>query len=109
MYHYSCQILRVIDGDTVEANIDLGFNCWYRSAVRLKGIQAPELTGSSHKEGIASKEYLGKLVLREPIEIRTELRKDKDKYGRVLGMLYAGGVDVNAAMLDAGHAVEYLK
>lgn len=108
MYTYNCTIIRILDGDTVEANIDLGFSCHYVSVVRLKGIDAPELSGDTKTAGLAAKNYLATLLSAGPtVVITTELRKDKDKYGRVLGTFYANGLNVNQAMIDAGHAVQY--
>lgn len=108
MFEYHCIIQRVIDGDTVEAEIDLGFDCFYKSPVRLKGINAPELKGRTTTVGRLAKDYLFELLHSGPVTVTTELRKDKDKYGRVLGTFYANGRNINQEMIDAGHAVSYM-
>lgn len=109
MYHYRCEIMRVIDGDTVEAIIDLGFRCLYKSAVRLKGIDAPELSLATRQAGEAAKLFLAQALAQGPVTIQTELRNGSlDKYGRVLGTFWVGGVNINEAMIQAGHAVPYL-
>ena len=108
MVEYRCTVERCLDGDTVEAVIDLGFDCWYKSPVRLKGINAPELKGATYAAGERARDFLAGELAKGPVVIRTELRRDKDKYGRVLGTFLVQGVDVNQAMIAAGHAVPYL-
>jgi len=109
MYTYNCMIIRVIDGDTVEALIDLGFNCHYRSPVRLKGINSPEMHGTTREAGIKAREKLTTLLAYPPIQITTEFSKDKDKYGRVLGtFINYENLNVNQAMIESGHAVAYM-
>ena len=110
MYDYHCQVLRVLDGDTVELNIDLGFNCWYKSTARLKGINAPELTGATHPSGVVSRAALIGLLqfpASGPMTIVavTELIREKDKYGRCLVTLLRDTVNINQAMLHGGFAV----
>ena len=108
MYDYRCEVLRVIDGDTVELNIDLGFSCWYRSSARLKGINAPELTAPTKEAGVTSRAALINELAKGPVIAITELNKEKDKYGRCLVRLFCLGKDVNQAMLDGGFAVPYM-
>jgi micrococcal nuclease len=95
MYEYRCTVERCLDGDTVDAVIDLGFDCWYKSPVRLKGINAPELRGATREAAEQARRFLEGELSKGPIVILTELRKDKDKYGRVLGTLLVNGVNVN--------------
>lgn len=109
MYDYRCTILRVIDGDTVEVQIDLGFDMSFKSSVRLKGINAPELTGATKPAGLTAKSYLmGLLPIMGPVTIHTDYHRERDKYGRVLGTFWVNGININQAMLDAGHAVPYM-
>jgi micrococcal nuclease len=102
MWEYNAKVLRVIDGDTIEADIDLGFNLHFIAKVRLAGINAPELRTL---EGPASKARLTELLV-APLIIRTTLNKEFEKYGRVLGVLYgAGSLNVNQQMVSEGFAV----
>ena len=109
MYQYGCSILRVIDGDTVEVQIDLGFDLSFKSSVRLKGINAPELSGVTKAAGLTAKSYLsGLLPIGGQVTVHTDYHRERDKYGRVLGTFWVNGINVNQAMLDAGHAVPYM-
>jgi micrococcal nuclease len=111
MYHYKIKkINKVIDGDTVDLDIDLGFNISITQRVRLKDINAPEVRTLDLEEkakGFASKEWLEK-ELAKPGEWIIETFKE-DKYGRTLGILYLVGepVTVNEKMLNEGMAVPY--
>jgi len=109
MYEYSALILRVIDGDTVLANVDLGFHIRRTMPLRLFGIDAPETQGVADRQpGLAAAAYLGSLVAVKSVLIRTQLDKG-DKYGRCLAEIFIPGEaeSVNARMISAGHAVAY--
>lgn len=107
MYEYRCHLERVIDGDTVDLTIDLGFSIFRREKIRLLGINAPEMTGRSAAEGARAAAILYELLKGQPLTIHT--RKDKeDKYGRMLGTLYAGTRNVNQAMIEGGYAIPYM-
>ena len=113
MYEYHCKVVRVVDGDTVDVDIDLGFGIVYSNQrVRLYGIDAPE----SRTRDLAEKK-LGKDATRflegalgETCILRTKLDK-KGKYGRILGEFYANAFDIsiNEQMIQAGHAKRYMK
>lgn len=108
MYEYRCKVLRVVDGDTVVALVDLGFAMRIEEKFRLGGIDAPELfSGDNRDAGRAAKEHLEKLIERyQPLTIRTE--KHRGKWGRWIGWLYAdGGFCLNWAMVTDGHAVKW--
>jgi micrococcal nuclease len=111
MYSYRCVITRVIDGDTVEAEIDLGFSTFLRTPVRLAGINTPELTGGTKEAGHAARSYLLSLITNEgpgaEWHVVTKLNKERDKYGRVLGVFQRGNLDLSQEMLKANHAVPY--
>ena len=109
MYEYQARITRVIDGDTVEAEIDLGFHVTFTATLRLSGINTPETRGTERPQGLAATRYLESLLddltghTRELI-VRTQ--KDRTgKYGRYLADLIAGEVNLNQALVAAGHAV----
>lgn len=102
MYDYAVTLDRVIDGDSVDLDIDLGFRTWIRNKdCRLGRIDAPEMTtaaGPPARDALAA--FLaGKVLTIHSIKL--------DKYGRPLIELYADGVDVNDEMVAAGYAVPY--
>jgi len=112
LYEYRCVLVRVIDGDTVDLDVDLGMGVWRKKLrVRLLGINAPETNRrASRNAGIAAKNYL-KLKLGPPgTQLMIRTHKDKTgKYGRYLAEIWSMDVDetvsVNEMMVQAGHAV----
>ena len=110
MYEYKCEITRVVDGDTVDAVIDLGFDISYSSRVRLYGIDTPESRTRDLDEKARGKlagKFLSDSILHaDDVVIQTKLDK-KGKFGRVLGIIVADGVDLNQAMIDNYLAVAY--
>ena len=118
MYEYRVNVLRVVDGDTVDVDIDLGFGVWLRKErVRIMGIDTPESRTSDSIEkvfGIASKNRLKELLGEEAV-LRTQVSKDgedmKGKFGRLLGdfMCVVNGETrtVSNVLISEGHAVEY--
>ena len=115
MYEYRVKKLtNVVDGDTIDVEIDLGFNVSYAQRVRLAGIDTPESRTTDKAEkvlGLESKEYL-KLKLKDAklIVIKTEKPDSSEKYGRILGWLYVDGntISVNDQMIEDGYAWGYL-
>lgn len=105
LYTYRAQSVRVLDGDTVELLVDLGFRVFHRLTIRLAGIDAPELP-TPH--GYAARAHL-ELLLGGPGELYLKSQRDKpDKYGgRYLGDLIKANVDINRAMIAAGYATPY--
>ena len=122
MYEYSCKIIRVIDGDTVDVDIDLGFDVVLTGQrVRLHGIDTPESRTSDKVEkqyGILSKNFLKQYVHEGDTAVLKTI-KDRDgddsrgKFGRILGqfMVYDAAKDarrsVNEMMIEYGYAVAY--
>ena len=109
MYHYKLNVTRVIDGDTVDGQIDLGFNVLSKVRIRLSGIDAPESRTrnlTEKKYGIEAKEKLLELLTHES-DVLTVQSHGLGKYGRVLGTLYAGDKNINEAMISEGYAIEY--
>ena len=112
MYQYKIKkIVKVVDGDTIDVNIDLGFHITLNQRVRLKGINASEtrtLDLEEKKKGLEAKEWLKKELSREG-EWVIETTKE-DKYGRILGTLYFVGdpVTINERMLNEGIARPYI-
>ncbi len=112
MYEYRARVLRVIDGDTVEAEIDLGFRVSLEVMLRLVGINAPEMRGSDRPHGLAAKQHLSELLLQlTPADGRIIVQTQKDlteKYGRYLATLIASDVKLNDRMVVDGHAVPFM-
>lgn len=115
MYEYRAIINRVVDGDTVDVDIDLGFGvCLKDERVRIMGIDTPESRTSDPVEkifGLAAKERLKSLLGKEAI-LKTEVSKDgedmKGKFGRILGDFIAeDGRRVTDIMIEEGHCVRY--
>lgn len=114
MYEYRVKkVLRVVDGDTIDVDIDLGFNVSYTQRVRLAGIDTPESRTTDLKEkalGLESKEYLKNLLdSAEDIIIQTEKPDSSEKYGRILGWLFINDdeTSLNEKMISEGYAWEY--
>lgn len=116
MYEYKALINRVVDGDTVDVDIDLGFGIWMRDErVRVMGIDTPESRTSDEMEkifGFAAKNRLKELIPEGSIQIlKTEVDKDgedaKGKFGRILGDFIVEGHRITEILVDEGHAVEY--
>ena len=109
MYEYSCAVKRVVDGDTVDVVIDLGFDIHYSSRVRLYGIDTPESRTRNKDEkvrGLMSKKYLIDALSKGQVIIKTH-RDKKGKFGRVLGEMYVEGTNINLTMVDESLAVKY--
>ena len=110
MYEYRCEITRVVDGDTVDAIIDLGFDVSYKSRVRLYGIDTPESRTRDLDEKARGKlagKFLSDAILHaDNLVIQTKLDK-KGKFGRVLGVIVADDVDLNQALINNHLAVAY--
>ena len=115
MYEYFVEEVRnVVDGDTVDVVIDLGFDILFASRVRLAGIDTPESRTTDKAEkalGLEAKEYLKKqLKDAKSVVIRTEKMNSSEKYGRILGWVYINGESesVNNKMIKDGYAWGYL-
>ena len=115
MYEYKCKILKVVDGDTVDVDLDLGFGVWLRNErVRIMGIDTPESRTSDKIEkifGIAAKDRLNSLLGGEAI-LLSQMTKGgenmKGKFGRILGNFRTINGDLVADVLqNEGHAVAY--
>lgn len=111
MYLYKCKVLNVVDGDTVDCEIDLGLFIKIVKRVRLYGINTPELLSTDLSERTSAKAAKDFLVNLAPsiTSIKTVLDKG-DKYGRLLGTFYTKyDADVNTLMITEGLAVSFLK
>ena len=115
MYEYYVRkVENVVDGDTIDVLIDLGFDILFASRVRLAGIDTPESRTSDKAEkvlGLEAKEYLKKqLKDAKSVVIRTEKMDSSEKYGRILGWIYVDGESesINNKMINDGYAWGYL-
>jgi len=106
-------VLKVVDGDTIDADIDLGFDISLTKRIRLAGIDTPESrTADAYEKklGLQAKEWLKhKLENAKDILIKTELPDSTEKYGRIIGHLFINGevVSINNQMITEGHAWNY--
>jgi micrococcal nuclease len=115
MYEYYVRkVENVVDGDTIDVLIDLGFDILFQSRVRLAGIDTPESRTKDLKEkalGLESKEYLKKALKdAKSVVIKTEKMDSSEKYGRILGWVYVNGdtVSLNDIMINDGYAWGYM-
>jgi len=109
MYEYKATIIRVVDGDTVDVDIDLGFDCWVRNQrIRLFGIDTPECRTRNKQEkahGLLAKAYAQKaLKLGGVYALRT---REKGKFGRYLGEIKVGRTTINKLLIKEKLAVAY--
>jgi micrococcal nuclease len=112
--YYVKKVTKVVDGDTIDVDIDLGFDISFSSRVRLAGIDTPESRTKDLAEkalGLEAKAYLKHAIdSAKAVVIKTEKMNSSEKYGRILGWLYLDGdtVSVNDHMINDGHAWGYL-
>lgn len=112
LYTYRCTVARVVDGDTIDLNIDLGFNVWIKERVRLYGIDTPETRTRDLIEkaaGFKAKQYVEDWV-KDPAGLAVRTHKDKrGKYGRTLGEIHRIGwvKTLNQELVDLGLAKVY--
>jgi len=115
MFEYRVkQVTKVVDGDTIDVDIDLGFSISYSQRLRLAGIDTPESRTTDKFEktlGIESKDYLKhKLKDAKDVVVRTEKLDSSEKYGRILGWVYVDGntKSLNEQMIEDGYAWGYM-
>ena len=111
MYEYACKVERVVDGDTIDVVLDLGFDILYKSRVRLYGIDTPESRTRNKDEkarGKMAAAYLEDAINNgNTVVIQTKLKDSRGKYGRVLGNVVVDDVNINEQMVDKHLAVKY--
>ena len=111
-YIYRAKLDRVVDGDTVDGMIDLGFNTWVKKRIRFMGVDAWESRTRNleeKKKGLAAKAYVKDLLENSDDGKFSIISHGVGKYGRVLGELFVKGYDtsVNELLKENGHAYEY--
>ena len=89
VYEYSCKIVRVVDGDTVDVDIDLGFGMWmHKERIRLHGIDTPESRTRDLEEkkfGLLAKEQVEHFLPKGSIQTLVTVKDKAGKFGRILG------------------------
>ena len=115
MYEYRVKkVLKVVDGDTIDVDIDLGFDISYTQRVRLAGIDTPESRTTDKKEkalGLEVKDRLKKAIdAATNVVIKTEKPDSSEKYGRILGWIFLDDnkVSINQTLIDEGYAWGYM-
>jgi micrococcal nuclease len=112
--YYVKKVTKIVDGDTIDVEIDLGFDISFSSRVRLAGIDTPESRTTDKMEkalGLEAKAYLkSKIESAKTVVIKTEKMDSSEKYGRILGWVFLDGssISVNEQMIADGHAWGYL-
>jgi len=112
--YYVKKVTKVVDGDTIDVDIDLGFDISFSSRVRLAGIDTPESRTSDKAEkalGLEAKAYLKhEIEAAKSVVIKTEKMDSSEKYGRILGWVFLDGAELslNEKMINDGYAWGYL-
>ena len=113
MFEYRSNLIKIVDGDTIDVDLDLGFSVVLKKQrIRLYGINTPESRTRDLEQkryGLAAKARLRELLEKaETITVKTAIdKKARGKYGRILGTIYADDIDINALLVEEGHAIEY--
>lgn len=114
MYEYAALVVKVIDGDTVDVDIDLGLDVWKKERIRILGIDAPEINAVG-PEGEAARDWLRTYLVPGDVVILRTVKDKKEKYGRYLASIQAAPkawpnelpIDIATEMVNAGHARVY--
>ena len=107
MYEYKAKLIRVLDGDTCDAMIDLGFDTFVKKRIRFNGLDTWESRTRNKEEkvkGLAAKARTKELLSKGEFTLKSH---GLGKFGRVLGECFVDGVSVNQTLLDEGHAYKY--
>jgi len=103
MYEYRAKVTHVVDGDTIDVRVDLGFKIYFDIRLRLFGIDTPELRGEEYEAGMKAKRFVEEKVLDREVIVKTH--KDKTgKYGRYLAEVFYDDVSLNQTLLGVGLA-----
>jgi len=111
-YNYRVKrVTKIVDGDTIDVILDMGFNILFAQRVRLFGIDTPESRTRDlveKKYGLKSKKFLQEQIKKATkISIKTYRNSETGKFGRILGDVWLDGKSVNKLMCKVGHAVTY--
>ena len=109
LYTYKAHVIKVYDGDTITADIQLGFGViLHKQKIRLKSVNAPEVRGPEKEKGIISRDWLRDQILNKDIILRT-FKDKKGKYGRWIGLIFLASNPnscINAKLIIEGYAKE---
>lgn len=108
LFHYQAEVIKVIDGDTIDVRVDLGFSVFKEVRLRLARINAPELKGAEKQAGLASRRVLSDMLLTDNAQARVYIKTEQetDKYGRYIADVYLkDGLCVNERLVELGYAV----
>ena len=116
MFEYFCKVTRVVDGDTIDVEVDLGFDIIHRARVRMMGIDTPESRTRNLEEkalGLASKARIKELLASRKVKLETS-KEGKGKFGRILATVWASDkkgiaeyININEKLIEEGHARPY--
>ena len=116
MFEYFCKVTRVVDCDTIDVEVDLGFDIIHRARVRMMGIDTPESRTRNKAEkvlGLASKARLKELLANRRVKLETS-KEGKGKFGRILATVWTSDkkgveeyVNINEKLIEEGHARPY--
>ena len=110
MYDYRCVVRRVVDGDTIDVNIDLGFDMWLHERIRLYGVNTPEIRGKQKAEGLISAARVRELLPENSKAVIQTFYDKRGKFGRVVAdFVFEDGQTLSQILLDEGLAVPYTK
>ena len=116
MYEYKASLREVVDGDTLDVLIDVGFKMSTEQRIRLKGINTPEIwrrkkDSEEYQKGMLAKEYVIRRLGENQNEFIIRTDKDPGVYGRYIGqiLLADSSKSLNEELLEAGHAVPYTR
>lgn len=106
LYRYACRLVRVIDGDTIVVEVDLGFNQWmHNQHVRLFGINTPELIGKDRLAALKAKQFVESWAKERQLYLHSRRYDEREKYGRILASVFRDdGACLNDDLLRAGLA-----
>tara|TARA_B100000927_G_scaffold287334_1_gene280070 strand:+ start:3052 stop:3399 length:348 start_codon:yes stop_codon:yes gene_type:complete len=110
LYYYNATVDRVVDGDTIDVTIDLGFNVWIKERLRLYGLNTPETRTKDLEEkekGLKAKKYVENQVNSNSGQIQIQ-SLGRGKYGRVLAEIWVGKNNINELLISNGHAEVYM-
>ena len=114
MFEYKCKLIKIIDGDTIDVDIDLGFGVWLRNQrIRMYGIDTPESRTRDLEEkkyGLAAKAFLTEMLDDSHLILKTH-KDERGKFGRILGEVWRttnfADQSINDYMIEKHHAVAY--
>jgi micrococcal nuclease len=99
---YDARVVHVVDGDTIDVDIELGFGVSKRERIRLVGVDAWELTGDEKAKGVEAKAFVQSWTFGRPVSLETDQKRGK--YGRLIADLIADGKRLSEALIREGHA-----